>query len=319
MAHLERVVRLAREVGFTLRKFPIESFELPRLAEAATFFDEHGWVILKNVFSPSEVDGFRADVLASQRDRMDGDLLGNPRLGRFILDGRTLSIARALVGAPPTYFGDSSWSSSNVVPQNLGFHKDNADKLSDRGPDWVPRKFPILRMGVYLQDHVEHSGGLGLRDRSHHTHDCSVGTPFAAPTAKGDVVVWSLRTSHTGFASRLRVFPSAFVPMGVQGRLAMRVRGDLDRPRLLFRASEHPDRVALFSSFGADGPLLRRFLRYLKTRRYAIELWRSTEYSEAIRAEAARKGLGLIDAPAEAKGIDPMSVFEEHRELPADS
>jgi hypothetical protein len=314
--NLARIARLTREVRYAFRKFPVTKFDLTREAEAARFFDEHGWVIFQRVFTVAEVDAFRADVLASKRDGREGELLSDPRLRRFLLDDRTLRIARALLGGEPTYFGDSTATADRTVPSTLGFHKDNPDKLNERAPDWGPQRFPVLRMALYLQDHVQHSGGLGLRDRSHRTIDTSVGDPFAAPTAKGDVVVWSLRTSHTGFASRPHVFPDAFLPMGVQARLTMRARGALDRPRLLFRALERPERMAMFASFGTDGPLLRRFIRYLKTRRYAVMAWKNSEYTDDLRAEAVRKGLRVIDTPAEVRGIDPMSVPEEHHELP---
>ncbi len=319
MAVTERIVRLAREFAYTFRSFPVARFSLSQLVDAASFFDEHGWVLIKGAFSTAEVDQFREDALASEREGLDVDLLSNPRLNRFILDERTVNIARALLGSKPTYFGDSDWSIYRSIPNSLGFHKDNADKSNGSAPDWGPKKYPILRMGIYLQDHADHSGGVALRDRSHHTNDCTVGHPFAAPTTKGDVIAWSLRTSHSGFASRMHVFPSAFLPMGIQGRIAARGARDLDRPRLLFRPLEQPVRAGLFASFGAESPLMQRFVRYLKTRRYAVARWHQAEYGEAVLREAEQKGLLVMLPPPELKSIDPLSVPEEHHELPADA
>jgi hypothetical protein len=288
---------------------------MSQLNEAARFFDDHGWALITNVFSLSEIERFRDEVLRSELERRNGDLLSNAYLRAVVLDDRVIAISRALLGGEPTYFGDSTWTCNRTVPSTIGFHKDNPDKTSGSKPDWQTRKYPVLRMGIYLQDHVRHSGGLGLRDRSHQTHDCSVGSPFAVPTAKGDIVIWSLRTSHTGFASRLRMFPKVFLPMGMQGRLALRAKVKPPGSRTLFRPAEYPERAALFASFGIEGSLLQRYTRYLKTRRYAVELWKHSEYTDGVRADAARKGLALIDMPAQVREVDPLTVPEEHHEL----
>jgi hypothetical protein len=310
-----KALRLARELRFTLRagKVPTEGFALSGLPDAARFFDDHGWVLVKHVFTSSEIETFRLDVLASERQGVAGDLLSNPRLSRVVLDERILRLSRGLLGAKPTYFGDSSWNSSNAGGFAIGFHKDNPYKTTQNAPDWQG-KYSILRMGIYLQDHVDHSGGLALRDRSHHTTDTMVGQPFAVPTAKGDVVVWSLRTSHSGFVSRPRLFPTVFVPLTVQNVLTVRAKAQYRPPTLLFRPPEYAERLALFMSLGVDGEHVRRYLDYLKTRRYAVSLWKQSHYADSVRDEAQKKGLGLIDAPAEVEGIDPATVPEEHRE-----
>ncbi len=311
--------RLLHELRFALGagKVPVEPFRLSDLARASPFFEEHGWVLIRDVFTEAEIDAFRADVLASEREGLTGDLLSNPRLSHALLDDRILRIATALLGAKPTYYGDSSWYSSNTSPFAIGFHKDNADKFNQQGPDW-DGAYPLLRIGIYLQDHAEHSGGVALRDRSHHTTDCLVGQPFAVPSRKGDVVVWSFRTSHSGFVGRLRVFPSVFVPVTVQNALTVAKQGRYVRPGRLFRSMQYPERLVLFMSFGVDGRHLRRYIEYLKTRRFAIVLWQSSRYTDAMRAEIGRRGLGFIDAPAQVQGMDPSAASEEHHDPPPD-
>jgi hypothetical protein len=309
-----KALRLARELRFTLRArgIRIESYDLASIEHAARFFDDHGWVLVKNVFTPAEIESFRGDVLASEREGLGGDLLSNPRLSRVLLDDRMIRLAGGLLGGQPTYFGDSSYG-SDKAPFAIGFHKDNADKLNQNGPDWRS-KYSVLRMGVYLQDHVHHSGGLALRDRSHHTTDTSVGQPFAVPTAKGDVVVWSLRTSHSGLASRLRLLPNLFLPLTVQNVLTVRAKAEYRPPPMFFRPMEYPERLALFMSFGIDDKHMRRYIEYLKTRRYAILLWKCSRYTDSIRTEMEAKGLGLVDTPEQVEDINPAAVSEEHRE-----
>ena len=310
-----KTLRLVKDLRLALHahRVPSDGFHLSHLRDAAAFFEDHGWVLIKSVFTPAEIDGFRQNVLASEREGVGGDLLSNPWLSRVILDDRVVRLSRELLGAQPTYFGDSSWFSSNTQSFAIGFHKDNPYKFTQNGPDWQS-KYSVFRMGIYLQDHTEHSGGLALRDRSHHTTDTLVGQPFAVPTAKGDIVAWSLRTSHSGFVSRPRVFPRVFVPLTVQNVLTVRSKTEYRPPSLLFRPPEYPARLALFSSFGIDSKHLRRYLEYLKTRRYAVELWQQSLYTESVRAEVARSGLDLIDAPAQVRGIDAALVPEGHQE-----
>jgi hypothetical protein len=314
-AVVAKAARLAKELRYTLGagKVPVAGFDLSNVEGAALFFEEHGWAIVRGVFRPSEIESFRNDTFASHRERLAGDLLSNSRLSRVLLDDRIFAICRALLGEQPTYFGDSSWYSSDIHAFALGFHKDNAYKFTQDGPDWNC-KYPLLRMGIYLQDHVEHSGGIAIRDRSHITMDCSVGQPFAVPTAKGDVVVWSLRTSHSGFVSRPRLFPKAFLPMTVQNVVTVRAKTTYRPPTLFFRPLEYPSRLALFMSFGIDGKHLRRYVEYLKTRRYAVTLWKQSVYTESVRAELHRKGFGLVDSPAQVRNIDLSTTSEEHRE-----
>ena len=314
-----KMLRLGREMRHTLRprKQPSESFTSWELDAAARFLEERGWVVLRQVFSQSEIEEFRRDVLASERDAFAGDLLSNPRLSRVLLDDRILRISRALLRGQPTYFGDSSYYSSNTAAFSIGFHKDNPDKFRQEGPDWQSRH-PLLRMGIYLQDHTEHSGGLALRDRSHNTVDCTVGVPFAVPSRKGDVVVWWLRTSHSGFVSRLRAVPKVFLPLTVQNVLTVRNKTSYRPPAFLFRPQEFPARLALFMTLGVDGKPLRRYVEYLKTRRYAVLIWKHSHYPDSIRDAAREKSLALIDTPAQVVDVDPATVPEEHREPASD-
>jgi hypothetical protein len=306
--------RLLRELPFTFgaHRVPLRRFNLASLEEAAVFFDHHGWVLV-NLFAPSEIESFRRDILLSEKEGLGGDLLSNPHLARVLLDGRVVQLVRKLLGTQPTYFGDSSWYSSNSHPFALGFHKDNPYKFTQNGPDW-DGKYTILRIGIYLQDHVDHSGGLALRDRSHHTTDTLAGQPFAVPSAKGDVVVWSLRTSHSGFVSRPRLFPTVFLPLTVQNLVAVRARTHYGPSSCVFRPLEYPARLALFVSYGAEGDHLRRYIAYLKTRRYAVLLWQRSRYTDALREAVRDHGLLLVDAPAQVRDIDPDLVPEEHHE-----
>src|SRR4029077_21275272 len=114
-----------------------------------------------------------------------GDLLCKRHLWRGVIDKRILDIARRLLPPHPlVYFGDSVYQVGNGYP---GFHRDNIDRDDLNGPDWQD-SYPILRMGIYLQDHRHHSGGLKVKVGSHLRED---GRPFIVDSEPGDIVVWN--------------------------------------------------------------------------------------------------------------------------------
>jgi hypothetical protein len=290
-------------------------FRTAELTEARQFLDHHGWVIVSDVFTVEQIRQFRIDVERSRKERFVGDPITDAYLGgdKFILNDRLLTVVNGLLSGKPVYFGDSTISSGFETA--LAFHKDNPDRNTKEGPDWQS-PYTTLRFGLYLQDHVTHSGGLALRDGSHLLPDITKGRPFAVPTSTGDVVVWTLRTTHSGFATRMRGLVNAFIPLTLMSAIAGKER--YEPPKWLFRPLEIEPRMALFATFGIDDSHLHRFVRYLTTREYAVSSWRATVYSDAIRCLFESKGVRLLDISGQAQGIDPSTLHVGHMPLPAD-
>lgn len=299
---------------------PIENprFAQDELAQARRYLDEHGWVVIRGVFSAEEIARFREAVVTSRREGICGDLLSNPLLGNVITDPRIGRIVNALLPAEPVYFGDSGWNTASTDRIQMGFHKDNPDKANPDAPDWRT-PYTVFTTGIYLQDSATFSGGVAVRDRSHNTLDTWFGRPVAVPAELGDYVIWSYRTSHTGYASRLRFFRNAFVPINVQSRLTVsRPSSDVPsfRPRVIFQPAERGERMALFMAFGIDDHHLQRNIRYLKTRRYWVKRLQLSTYTDAARAQLRAAGIRLVDVAEQVRNVDLESVPEGHSELP---
>jgi Phytanoyl-CoA dioxygenase (PhyH) len=86
----------------------------------------------------------------------------------------------------------------------MAFHKDNSDKINGDAPDWT-KPSHLLGVGIYLQDHTHHSGGLTVFEGSHSQASIKNGRVITEwgkrvylKTEPGDVVVWYLKTSHAG-------------------------------------------------------------------------------------------------------------------------
>jgi hypothetical protein len=260
-----------------------------------------GYTVVRGVFSAQEIEQLRER--ASKTRTHQGDLLANPELHAFPLDPRLVRIARALLGATPVYFG---FSSAKFGFSGRGFHKDNADRHDPNAPDWTRGRYTLVRMGVYLQDHSRHSGGLNVRLGSHMEVSADKGRSHYTASATGDVVCWTLRTSHGASGGLLRVAPK----LSVAPRLVNLLPDSLFVP-------EECERIALFVTFALDDAHLDRYLRYLETRAFMVELWRNTVIpDEVIQAVRAREDVIWRDAWAEIQDKPGLGANVEHRDIP---
>jgi hypothetical protein len=263
-------------------------------------FWREGYRIIRNVYSKDEIQQFRENVQASRG--YGGDLLSNPKLNSVLLDGKLATIARQILGSDDLlYAGDSSFT---INSNQHGWHKDNADRLDPNAPDWQSR-YTILRFGVYLQDHWSHTAGLNLRARSHNTPSLKEGKNIYVRTRVGDVAVWSLRTSHSGFGTLLR-FPKWWHP---EPELDGKYPDWLIAPR-------DGDRMALFAAIGLDDAHHARYTDYLKTRTYICRQWSKSHYDDETLALADKIGLKVRNMPLEIQGDPSVGKNEKWEPIP---
>jgi len=317
---LDAAQRLVRELGLGAWSAVVDparrgevSDKEPRLRSV---FDEHGWLLIRNVLSQREVESIKHALRSAHARGATGDVALLERAGELVTDRRVVDVVKKLLGEKVAWFGDASWSwIGDSRPGAIGFHKDNADKDDAFAPDWHESEYPVIRVGFYFQDYGQWSGGLGLRDGSHKTASCLKGVPFAAPTAPGDMVIWSLRTTHSGFVAGLRWPRRWFVPLPIQSRINF--RNQEFRPLPLFRPPP-PDSVrpTMFLTYGRQGPLLDRYLAYLSTRRFAVQNWQSTRYSAQDVTRFMEAGLELIDMPTRVSEKKLEELNEEHAPIP---
>ena len=258
-------------------------------------FRRDGYTIARGVFSSREVAQLRAAVksLAEQEFVDEGtgglllpsDLSVYPELAQVLIDDRVVELTSRLLGGTPVYFRDST---ANIGGKVRGWHKDNrlGDRYDASTPDW-DGNYPLLRMGIYLEDHVDHSGGLALRSGSHlNVQSARVklaqgfwglvrkvrngnyirvlasgmlvsGKPLHAPSRSGDIVVWNMRTTHSAHTVRLKGIPWLKLPPVIENRVPES-----------FALPEDGERIVLFASFGLPGPHLDRMIEHLHTREY---------------------------------------------------
>jgi hypothetical protein len=243
-------------------------------------FNENGFLIIRDVFTKEEVEKFRKlSSLSLQQDielgyathvtkgHKDvyyciGDLLTKP-LSELLLDERILKISSELLGSRPVHFGESNYV---IGIGDRGFHRDSVDRQYPIGPEWAD-DYHLIRVGVYLQDHDQYSGGLKVQVGSHKN---GRGKRILLDSKAGDVVVWDLRTYHSGNSVRLKFFQN--LPLGC--RIENRLPGFVIK-------EEQIQRMACFMVFGAQSHHLDRhiekhykvkFKEYIEIQKYSTKI-----------------------------------------------
>ena len=245
-------------------------------------FDTDGYLLVEKVFSPAEIVQFRK--LAYEQYEIDkskkldfqlpnlptkakynkGDLLSKEKLHPILLDDRILTIAKTILGSDDLiYFGDSSYQIGTGL---RGFHRDNIDRTDLNGPDWQG-EYTFIRLGIYLQNHKEYSGGLKIKVGSHKNVN---GKAVFVGNEIGDVAVWSLKALHSGNAVRIKFFPNLSInKAGREGMI----------PAFLKKDQQH-ERISLFMTFALKSSHLDRYIKeYSLKRNDTLDNLRASKYT----------------------------------------
>lgn len=273
--------------------------------------ESQSWTLIKNYFDDDFCDQLRKDCYAASQTNNDySDILSNQHLSHLLTNEKFIELVCHFFDAKPVYFGDSGYQIASVVKRiSNGFHKDSIDRKNPDGMDWK-HGYSLIRFGIYLQDHENFSEGLVVRSNSHHTPDLKTGKKVNVPSKKGDIIAWYLTTTHSGNAKRIKGIDYP-VLMGDEtgGWLSHKLYYHL--PKFCIQKSEK-DRVAIFITFGTNDVHLKRYLSYLKHRRYMVELWQKQDFiKETVNKINAQNKIELLDLKEEALKFD-MQNFKEY-------
>jgi hypothetical protein len=204
-----------------------------------------------------------------------GELINDPELAELVFDPRLIYIAATLLGGRPSYYGDASIHSGTRLDPRL--HRDCPPSSDDSSTEEWASQYPLIRLGLYCQDHSEFVGGLSVVKASH--HDPLIRGPLTPILSHpGDIVVWDQRLLHVGHTK-------------------------------LNGQSECEERLAAFISFGRPGPHLSSYLGWMgQTRSWmgdniVQQRWRETVVSPQCRDMMNNRGVDLY-APCTGYG-DP--------------
>jgi hypothetical protein len=274
------------------------STDVPTHPTALENYRRDGYTILRNVFNPKEIASLRDGC----RDKGQTAFIGPRDFNGLLLSQKLIEPLRQLLGPLIVLFGDSSSRSDDKVADwsSRHFHVDA------RGDDFdYTRPYPLLRIGIYLQNHDVYSGGLklrpgswtrfcveqygmrrliklALRDRNLNQLKPPPGS-INVDVRAGDIALWNLRMHHTGYAVRLRRSPQRSFHPFVENLI----------PRA-FQCPEQNTRCAIFATYGAPSKYLDRYVENRWRIPELVENWkRSGACDPEVQRLAEARGLEL--------------------------
>jgi hypothetical protein len=156
-------------------------------------------------------------------------------------------------------------------------------------------------------------------------------------TKVGDVAFWSLRTTHSGNGVLLRlpgcwtlnpndplrriehrlkksntIKARALRAVSLNGRVITAIR---KLPEMLAIPHEQ-ERWAIFFTIGLNDQHLDRYLKYLQTRQYALEIWQHSVYDPEVMHLAQEKGLEVIDMHSRIGPVPSFTGPDKHAPIP---
>jgi len=257
-------------------------------------FQKDGYLLRKKAFTTEEIQTFRKLVyeqyaedekngltfsltkMKSHAKYAKGDLLSKRLLHTILLDDRVLGLARDVLGSDHLiYFGDSSYQIGTGL---RGFHRDSIDRENLDGPDWKSQ-YTLIRVGIYLQNHKEYSGGLKVKPG---THAKANGPTIFVENEIGDIATWSLMLLHSGNAVKLKLFSGLSIDnSSIENRI----------PSFL-KKEEEQERISLFMTFATPSAHVDRYIQeYELKREDTVAHLKSSKYSDEVLKLTANKGV----------------------------
>ena len=257
-------------------------------------FNESGFLHLETVLSESRVETLRNEIskLYEFQKEQDGrseklkDISEYESLRSILVEPTIINTVKSILGEDIVYIKDSAIHKGEGI---AGWHKDirHSDRYDFNTDDWA-EDYSIVRVGIYLQDTVNTSGGLMIKLGSHNPKNWikkivnkandalrntnnnllksflnffivqvirACGKSAFFNNKKGDIGIWSLRTTHSGGAKRLKIFSDYPLDPFISKKL----------PSFIFK-SEVEERMVLFFAYGKKDKHLNNYYEYLKGR-----------------------------------------------------
>jgi len=279
------------------------------LAELSEKYKKYGLIVLKGYFEPGTKEEIRSILTARLDDAKErgevlklneypsadfllGDVLSIRGLEKYeyIFFGQELvEIAKRLLQTDAlVYYGDSSTQFDAAA---RGFHKDNVERKDATTGDWKG-DYGLIRCAFYAEDHSRHPGGLKVRLSSHNLDFCrsrsdatkidhNLGKAIDVKSEYGDVVIWSMRLTHSGNFRKLKWFRG----------VCLHPRFEMMLPDSL-AVKEELRRYFLSCAFASPGSHLDRYIENMLVRdadyRQYLERARN---ATAARAYLAQRGV----------------------------
>lgn len=279
-------------------------------------FEKNGYIHIKKLFDESEVSHIRrvcAEINRDNQDVLERDNLTFPEIREILTQKKVVDIVKQILGPEVIYFGEGTIAYGDFNKPH--FHKDS--RADPHDPQEVD--YPVVRTGIYLQDHKNFGGGLKVRRGSHrHVHftrenlkrllpnkkgrlrlsSFRIGKAVNLPIEAGDFLLWSMRTDHSPNFVRLKFAPNLVLPPSIEKIV----------PKSL-RVPEEKSRMVIFTAFGKKNKLMDAYA-IQRSRKISAEFWRESTFSNEDCIEYCQSRGLQIDLVAHQNAITQGSTSE---------
>ncbi|GGD59719.1 phytanoyl-CoA dioxygenase family protein [Croceicoccus mobilis] len=219
-----------------------------------------------------------------------------PDIGFLISSPKVVEAFRAATGDDNPVFTGHCDIHQDMISD---WHKDTGHGHGYFAEDCFTDGCNVIKMGVYLQDHVD-GNGLSVVPGSHLADDLGNDNAVAIPSQAGDVILFDVRITHRGRpgdgvekslqkASRIgarigKSLPAALRPSGEPASI-LALKTGYDRLRGI--ASRH----SVFFTFGADNRFTAQFAERNMARQQRQWADRSNAYPGTLRPDLEGQGV----------------------------
>ena len=248
-----------------------------------------GYCLIKNFFSLEEVKNLRSLVEINKHKNQDVYIsIIESELGKALLSSKYFDLLKITLGKELVYYQDSTLLIDNDKKIPGKFHIDARD--DDEDP--VTTEYKVWRIGIYLQDHKNFSGGIKMISNSHKKlllsslkkiyynllkifkYKKKYSIKSFIPSFKyinvaseaGDIIIWNGRTHHCGRFKRLKFFKN----------LSLHPFFDRILPESFF-IKEKEDRLVIFQNWCLKGHTSDKYIKYRLSEKNSKDYWKTNE------------------------------------------
>ena len=248
-----------------------------------------GYCLIKDFFTSKQIDELRLLVEQNKHKNQDVYLsIAESGLGKALLSDEYFNLLKEVLGEDLLYYKDSHLliDGDKKIPGKFHIDARNDDE------DPLTTEYKVWRVGIYLQDHKNFSGGIKMISNSHKKflltsfkkiyyilvnifkkkQKFSLKSFFPSliynniASEAGDIIIWNGRTHHCGRFKRLKVFKN------------LPLHPFLDRilPNFLF-IKENDGRLVVFQNWCLKDHSSDKYIKYRLSELNSEEYWKKNE------------------------------------------
>jgi ectoine hydroxylase-related dioxygenase (phytanoyl-CoA dioxygenase family) len=254
-------------------------------AEDKKFFDENGYLIVRNVLTPEEmaflrkraVEIFSTDewkISPHNTNRTVTDFYRHfPDIMKVSLSKKVVDTVKSLLGSDDIILTPETAMMTGFYPT---WHKDTTTQEKrghtfHKNPD-----YKMVRCGIYMQDNDEYGGGLSVIAGSHHKPDNFLTGDFLPKRTllfriKNKIIPYNEAENKKLNPYNLKIVD---IPSKVGDLIFFNFqtahKGTLPKSQKIGDVPHNKTKIAIFDTFGVNNEYTKMYVDFLKTRPESI-------------------------------------------------